>query len=280
MQTNFTTKQFLLSLLAIPIASCAQLFAFLIGNLIVLIGLPLAIGNAITGILYTSLALLGISFLCKKILKISLAEYKISKPSLKPIWIVSAFIMPLLLCIVLLLTPGKWHNVPKSVSDISAILAGGILFFGVAAGTVEEVVFRGIIMTALERKWNKRVAIIAPSILFGLVHIFGRQLDFLSILQLLLAGTLVGILFSLVTYESGSIWCSAFMHSIWNMVMVGNILHISISSDAPGIFNYELGLSSRLITGGDFGIEASIFAIIIYFLFSILALVLLKKKNK
>ena len=38
-------------------------------------------------------------------------------------------------------------------------------------GIVEEVVFRGFIMTALERRWNRWAAVLLPSVLFGLVHI-------------------------------------------------------------------------------------------------------------
>ncbi len=38
----------------------------------------------------------------------------------------------------------------------------------------------------------------------------------------------VGIIFSLIVYESGSIWSSAIVHGIWNVIIIGEILNINI----------------------------------------------------
>lgn len=51
-------------------------------------------------------------------------------------------------------------------------------------------------------------------------------MNIISILLLLVAGTSVGIMFSLIVYESGSIWCSALVHGTWNIIMIGGILTI------------------------------------------------------
>lgn len=128
-----------------------------------------------------------------------------------------------------------------------------------------------LFQSLLENRFNRKVAIIAPSVLFGFLHIFGRKLDFLSILQLLVAGSIVGILFSLVTYESGTIWNSALMHGIWNMVIIGGVLQIGDTVSENAIYSYVLESKSFLITGGDFGIEASMIAIFLYLIFTILA---------
>ncbi|MFR8460535.1 MAG: lysostaphin resistance A-like protein [Ruthenibacterium lactatiformans] len=77
--------------------------------------------------------------------------------------------------------------------------------------------FRGVLMTAVERRWNKTAAVLGPSLAFALLHVLGRELSFAGILQLLAAGTAVGVLFSLVAYESGTVWCGAAMHAVWNM---------------------------------------------------------------
>jgi len=46
------------------------------------------------------------------------------------------------------------------------------------------------------------------------LHIVGSDLDLISIVQLIIAGTLVGILFSLIAIESNIIWNSAIVHGI------------------------------------------------------------------
>lgn len=128
--------------------------------------------------------------------------------------------------------------------------------------THEELIFRGVIMSALEYRWGKGIAIIVPSVIFGALHILGNELDILSTIQLLIAGSIVGILFSLVTYESGSIWCSALIHGAWNTIMIGGILHIGMAVDETSVFNYVLDSKSFFITGGDFGVEASIVSLL------------------
>ena len=135
-------------------------------------------------------------------------------------------------------------------------------------------------MTALERRWNKYAAVIIPSVIFALSHLIGADLDFISIFQLLAAGTIVGIMFSFITYESGNIWNSAIVHSLWNIIIVGGILHIGVEPNRYSLFNYVLDSKSFFITGGEFGIEASVIAIIGYVVVSILAFILIKRTKK
>ena len=139
--------------------------------------------------------------------------------------------------------------------------------------------FRGVLMTAVERRWNKTAAVLGPSLAFALLHVLGRELSFAGILQLLAAGTAVGVLFSLVAYESGTVWCGASMHAVWNMVMIGGVLHIGPEPDGYALLNYVLDSASPLVTGGDFGVEASLPSIAVYLGFSALALVRLKRSK-
>ena len=81
---------------------------------------------------------------------------------------------------------------------------------------------------------------ILPALIFALSHVIGADLDLPSILQLLIAGSLTGILFSLVTLESRSIWNSALMHAVWNIVLVGGIFYIGTEKNDLYIFNYVL----------------------------------------
>lgn len=278
---DLSTKKTVIAIVfAIIILIIAQIISMLIGNLPVMIGFPTAIGNVLAGILYPVFTILGVSLLCKKTLKITLSDCKVSRFKLKPIWCIVAFVMPILVSVILLLTSGHWENTSMSASNIWATVTGAIVFYGLATGIVEEVVFRGVIMSALEYRCNKKVAIIAPSVLFGMLHIIGNDLSFLSIIQLLIAGSIVGILLSLVTYESGSIWCSALIHGVWNLIIIGGILHIDIVADETSMFNYVLNTKSFLISGGDFGIEASIISIINYIIFIGLAVYLIKKKER
>ena len=56
-------------------------------------------------------------------------------------------------------------------NQIFNTLSAGGAFTGIAAGFVEEMVFRGVILNALKKRWNIKVAVIVPSMLFGIVHV-------------------------------------------------------------------------------------------------------------
>lgn len=166
-----------------------------------------------------------------------------------------------------LLTRNYFNN-----QDVITTIVKAIFYYGLSAGIVEELVFRSVLMTALEKRFNKMIAVVIPSMLFGIGHVIGRDLSPLSIIYLFIAGTSVGIMFSLVVYASKTIWSSIFIHTLWNICMAGNILKISHYKESTALYTYLLKSDSFLITGGDFGIEASLTAVIGYWLVCLIAL--------
>lgn len=268
------------ALSAIAVLIVTQLLAMLAGSGVIALGLPKAAGNVLSAILYPLFALLALKLLCGKLLGATLADCRITRYKIKPVWAVAAFIMPAIAVGGLLLTAGHWDNAKMDGFQLADSLTTSIFVAGLAVGAVEEAVFRGVVMKALEMRWNRAVAVIVPSVAFGAAHALNGKLSFISFIQLLVAGSIVGVLFSLVTYESGSIWSAAFMHSIWNMCMASSILNIYTEPMDSCIFNYVLESKSTLITGGEFGAEASVISIGAYLIFTVVAVVLLKRKSR
>lgn len=275
---EYPLKKVFLALLSILVLIAAQTAAAGAGSLVLLIAHLPALGNAAAGVLYPALAMLGFWALCRFGLREPLSACRIGPVRLKPVWCVTAFLMPALVCGAYLLLPGRWAEAADRM-DTASILAVGVLYVGIGTGIVEEAVFRGFIMTALERRWNRWAAVLLPSVLFGALHIIGSELDLLSMVQLVLAGTMVGVLFSLVALESGSIWNGALIHGVWNAVLLA-LLHIGPEPDSGSLFNYLPETKNFLLTGGDFGVEASVISIAAYALFAALALILLRKGEK
>lgn len=276
---KFTSLKIVFAIvLSIIILIIAQLLSFSISALPLNAGVPPAICNILAGVLYVVFAFIGAKLLCQKFLKISLNELRIPHLKIKPIWLISAFVMPALVLAIAILFGGHWEINTFNATDRNATITGAVFFYGLATGIVEELIFRGIIMGCLEKRFNIRIAIIIPSVLFGLLHIIGNDLDFVSIIQLLIAGSIVGILFSLIAYESNSIWNNAIVHGVWNMTIIGGIFYIGYEADSSSIFNFILDNKSFLISGGDFGIEASVISIFAYLLFNVLAAVQIKRK--
>jgi len=155
------------------------------------------------------------------------------------------------------------------VSTIAMAINGGIL---------EETLFRGYIMGLVREKWNTKVAIILPSMIFGLMHLtMINSFNIMDILFLFFGGTMVGIMFSLIVIKTNNVCYASIVHFVWNIFFAGKILKISHLpfDDMNAIFCFKLKSQNLFLNGGNFGIEVSAIAILIYIGVS---LILLKKK--
>ena len=275
-QTKFPVSKVLLSLLSLAVLVLAQIAAALAGEGVALVTHLTLAGNAAAGVLYPVLAMAGFWALCRFGLREPLSAWRTGTVRLKPVWCAAAVLLPVLACGGFLLLPGQWAEAADRM-DTASILVIGVLYLGIGTGIVEEAVFRGFIMTSLERRWNRWAAVLLPSVLFGLVHIIGSELDMLSIVQLVLAGTMVGVMFSLVALESGSIWNGALIHAVWNAATL--FLHIGPEANAQSLASYIPETKNFLLTGGDFGMESSVISIAAYALFAGTALLLLRKRE-
>lgn len=275
---NNTGKTFVAIILSIIILIVSQIISELLASGLILIKIPEYICNIVASILYIIISYNLLKILCKKYLKCSLKEYSIPKFKINLQWIIIGLILPLSIIGIYLLLPGTFVSSSMNLTKKLNILTTGIFFSGISAGIVEEMVFRGIIMNALDKRYGNKVAILVPSLLFGIVHILGMNFDISSSLLVIVAGTMVGVMFSLIALEHNSIWNSAIVHILWNIVILGGVIDIGNSVSEYAIYNYLLDTKSFFITGGEFGIESSVVALIGYTI--VIIFVMQSRKHK
>lgn len=204
-----------------------QLIAQGVADLLAMIKLPAGVCNIIAGILYAGLAYAALRLLCEKMLHEHPAALGMPKLHIQPRWAITAVLLPLAVTgCYLLLFRGTFVRADMRGGEMFSTLGAGIAFTGIAAGFVEEMVFRGVILNLFAQRWNKIVAVIVPSLLFGIVHILGTEFTFGSCLLVILTGTMVGVMFSLIALQSGSVWNSGIVHAVWNIVIIGGGLSI------------------------------------------------------
>jgi hypothetical protein len=192
-----------------------------------------------------------------------------------------AILLPAVIkAVYLFLFSGEYVSSEMDGNQIFSTLSAGIVFIGIAAGFVEEMVFRGVILNLLKSRWNIRVAVFVPSVMFGFMHIIGMDFSFISCLLVLAAGTMVGIMFSMIAIEGGSVWNSGIVHAIWNIIIIGGGLAINQTADEYSVMTYVLESKSFIFTGGEFGIESSIIALCGYAVVALVAISLIKNKEK
>lgn len=265
---------------AIIVLIVAQILAQLVASLFVLVKIPEGICNIIAGIIYVGLAFVLSELFSKRLLKIKIENLGMPKFSIKAKWIIVGVLLPVIVkAVYLFFFSGKYVSSGMNSNQIFSTLSAGIAFTGIAAGFVEEMVFRGVILNLLKEKWNIKVAVLIPSVLFGLVHIIGMDFSIISSLLVLIAGTMVGIMFSMVAIESGSVWNSGIVHSLWNILIIGGGLSISEKADEYSVMTYVLDSKDFVFTGGEFGIESSIIALLGYVIVTLAAICMIKKKR-
>jgi membrane protease YdiL (CAAX protease family) len=144
----------------------------------------------------------------------------------------------------------EWTDIHFSASDL---FAGLVLMLLIAF--TEEMVFRGYILNNLMESMNKWMALGISAALFTFAHGSNPGISFIAVINLLLAGLLLGINF----IYTRNCWFAICFHFSWNFVQ-GPVLGYEVSG---------LPLQSVLqpslqgpwwLTGGSFGMEGSFVA--------------------
>ena len=136
-----------------------------------------------------------------------------------------------------------------------------MLFLGVAVG--EEMIFRGVIFRMIDERWNTTVALIVSALFFGFIHLPNNGATWWSSLAIAIEAGLLPI----------------GIHWAWNYVQ-GNIYGFAVSGTNAGesvIITTTNG--PDIITGGVFGPEASIIAVIYGIIITLIFLTNLRKTD-
>ncbi len=139
-------------------------------------------------------------------------------------------------------------------------LAGGLLLHFLV-GVFEETLFRGILFRFLEEGFGSWIALTLTALFFGLSHWGNPNATVWSALAIALEA---GILFGAVYMATRSLWIAMGLHTAWNFLQ-GNIFGVAVSGNgAPtdSLFR-PLIQGNRWLTGGAFGIEASVITVVL-----------------
>lgn len=146
-----------------------------------------------------------------------------------------------------------WVEVTSCRFDFLS-LAVSFCFFILVALT-EEVMMRGYILGCLlDTRLNKFVALLISSVLFASLHLFNPNIAFLPMLNLTLAGILLGVPY----LYTRNLWFSIGLHLFWNWIQ-GPVLGYQVSGTQSFPSLLQLRLSEDVLwNGGAFGFEGSL----------------------
>lgn len=169
----------------------------------------------------------------------------------------------------LLVTIGFFILLFSGNLDIMNVSWSGILFFGflllfLVQSYVEELVFRSFLIPTLSKKFGAVVALIVSSLLFSALHGSNPGVSNLGLCNIALGGLVMGLLF--IRYQN--IWAPLGLHAGWNFVQ-----SVIYDFEVSGFDTYSLltvkELGGNVWTGGEFGYEGSLMALILQIAISI-----------
>jgi hypothetical protein len=150
---------------------------------------------------------------------------------------------------------GSYHVI--ATNPVSILLP--IIGISIISGVVEEILFRGIIFRITEESMGTIFALIVSSAIFGFLHAANPGATWFSSLAIALeAGLLLGMTFVLTR----RLWLSVGVHAGWNFTQ-GGIFGVPVSGTTVKGLLVPRITGPEWLTGGAFGAEASVIAILI-----------------
>ena len=129
----------------------------------------------------------------------------------------------------------------------------------VLVGMAEEMMFRGVLFGVTARALGNKAAILISSLVFALAHLPNAGFSLLAILAI----TAYGVLQAALYMQTRRLWVCIGTHVGWNYC-VGQVFSSTVSGHAAthGLLRGELS-GNAMLTGGAFGMEASLVTVLL-----------------
>jgi hypothetical protein len=127
------------------------------------------------------------------------------------------------------------------------------------AGVQEELLVRGLLFRLVEERLGSWIALAVSALIFGLLHAFNPGATVVSTAAIALEA---GVLLAAAYIYTRSLWFVIGLHFAWNFTE-GGVFSTSVSGGkAEGMIGVQF-TGSDVLTGGSFGPEASLPAVLV-----------------
>lgn len=147
----------------------------------------------------------------------------------------------------------------------------------ISSSVFEELLFRGVLFLAVEKWFGSWAALVVSSLVFGLTHLINPQS---TIEGALFIAVEAGILLAAAFMLTRRLWLSIGFHMAWNYTQSAIFSGIVSGNDAaPGLIRSTVK-GPDLLTGGSFGVESSVLALVLCTSTGIVMLVMAARRGK
>ena len=136
----------------------------------------------------------------------------------------------------------------------------------------EELIFRAVLFRIVQQRWGNRNALIVSFVMFALAHLPNDHVTLLGVLVTGVAGVTLSACYML----TGRLWLSMGMHFGWNYLYDG-LFAVPVSGHPARGWLQVSTQGPEWLTGGDYGVEASIITLVVW---TVAAILLLRRVPK
>jgi uncharacterized protein len=161
-----------------------------------------------------------------------------------------------------------------AINPVSTLIIPFTVAFTVSI--IEEILLRGIVFRITEEKWGSIIALIISGVIFGGLHLINPHVTIVSFLCI----TVVGVLLAVAYMYYRNLWMPIAIHFAWNFTQNGIFGAITSGNEKTSSLLTTNITGPEMLTGGQFGPEGSIQALVFCLIASIIIIMLLNKQNK
>jgi membrane protease YdiL (CAAX protease family) len=146
-----------------------------------------------------------------------------------------------------------------------------------SSGVFEELLFRGVVFRSVETWFGSWAALVVSSLVFGLSHLINPEATLEGALYIAVEA---GILLAAAYMLTRRLWLSMGFHVAWNYTQSA-IFSSAVSGNeaSQGLIRSTVN-GPDLLTGGSFGVESSVLALLLCTTTGIVMLVMATKRGK
>lgn len=159
-------------------------------------------------------------------------------------------------CVLLLMAVGMYRI--EGFNPLSYMVPA--IAMAVKSSVFEELLFRGVLFRSVEQMAGSWIAIIVSSLVFGVIHLLNPDATIAGAVYIAIEA---GLLLAAAYLVTRRLWLAIGYHMMWNYVQSAVFSGIVSGGVAlPGLLQVRIE-GPRFYTGGSFGMEQSVFALVL-----------------
>ncbi|MFN3891556.1 MAG: lysostaphin resistance A-like protein [Beijerinckiaceae bacterium] len=176
-------------------------------------------------------------------------------------------------CVVVLMALGYYRI--DGFNDPAILF--GVLWFAASSGFFEELIFRGVLFRITQEVFGSWVGVIVSSLTFGLVHLNNEGATLKGVMFIAIeTGPALAACYML----TGRLWLGIGLHAAWNFTQSGVFSGINSGNEPSKGWIRSVIEGPDLLTGGGFGMEASIIAFVLWNTLGVIMLIMAARRGK